>query len=83
MTNCVTGKRCFEAQSLAEEALIQNQIINNYRTNEGPKNVYLCGECGDWHFTSKGDPHPMFEDEVVKQRIKRERLANNWERSLR
>ena len=81
--NCSTGKRCFEQESLALEALIQNHAFNNYSSNEGPINVYECPQCGCWHFTSKGNKHSIFEDSGVSERIKRERVANYWERKLR
>ncbi len=83
MMTCRTGKRCFETEAIAEEALIQNHIVNHYQGQEGPKTIYQCDECGNWHFTSRGQFHPLFEDEEVVDRIKRERLANSWERHLR
>lgn len=81
---CATGKRVFESEALAEEALIQNHVRNDYsRQTNGPTNIYQCRDCGFWHFTSKGGLHPMFEDEGVQERIKRERAAYHWEQRLR
>ena len=83
MSGCSSGKRTFETESLAVEALIQNHIINNYRANEGPVNVYECPECGYWHFTSKSARHSLFDDPEIMKTIAREKQAHNWERGLK
>ena len=80
---CSSGKRMYETESLAVEALIQNHIINNYRGGQGPTNVYQCDECGHWHFTSKGAKNEIFDDSETIKMIEREKRALNWERSLR
>ncbi|SNS69849.1 hypothetical protein SAMN05421640_0900 [Ekhidna lutea] len=80
---CISGKKCFESEELAEEALIQNHIRNNYRGGEGPVNVYQCDNCGYWHFTSKGDKSEKLRDPEVLEFIERERRAFDWERKLR
>lgn len=78
--NCVTGKTCYATEELAKEALIQNHIRNGHRTGSGPINYYKCNDCGNWHFTSKGNPHPMFSDAQTMNKIKKERLVQSWER---
>lgn len=83
MERCTSGKRIYESESLAEEALIQNHIFNNYRAGEGPRNFYPCEDCGYWHFTSKGEKHFLFSDPDILKRIKDERRSNYWERHLR
>lgn len=80
---CSSGKKCFELESLALEALVQNHIINEYPRDEGPINIYECEKCGYWHFTSKGLKHTHLEDPEIQDRIKKERQANYWERKLR
>ncbi len=80
---CVTGKKVYENESIAIEALIQHHIMNEFGEKEGPINVYSCLECGNWHFTSKGPKNDIFEDVEVVQRIKKERLAFQWERKLK
>lgn len=81
-SNCITGKRSFADEELALEALIQHHIINDYPPNQGPINVYECSECGNWHFTSKGT-NKILDNPDIKNRIKKERIANQWERRLR
>ncbi|MEP1032570.1 hypothetical protein [Ekhidna sp.] len=80
--NCVTGKRSFVDEELALEALVQNHIINDYPINQGPCDVYKCIECDNWHFTSKGR-NALLDDPEIIARIKKDRLANQWERRLR
>ncbi|MEM6812877.1 MAG: hypothetical protein AAF600_00625 [Bacteroidota bacterium] len=80
---CVSGKRIYETVEIAEEALIQHHIVNEYKTGEGPINVYKCHDCGNWHFTSKGEPNSIFDNKEMILRIKNERRANYWERHLK
>jgi len=80
---CSTGKRMFDSMILAEEALIQNHVRNDYRKGEGPTNVYECNLCGAWHFTSKGEPHELLSDPEVIARIESERRAFVWEQRLK
>ena len=80
---CSTGKRMFLSEGLAEEALIQNHIRNDYRPGEGPTNIYECAICGAWHFTSKNAIHPLLEDPDVIKRIETERRAYLWEQRLK
>lgn len=83
MESCPSGKRLYADKQLAEEALIQHHIRNNYRAGEGPVNVYQCPMCGNWHFTSKGEMSELFEDEETRRFIERERRSFEWEQKLR
>ncbi|MEM6831684.1 MAG: hypothetical protein AAGA66_09710 [Bacteroidota bacterium] len=76
---CVTGKIGYRTEELAKEALIQNHIRRSHRDGSGPINVYQCNECGEWHFTSKGDTADFLTDKEVMERIKREQRALDWE----
>lgn len=82
-SSCRSGKRAFDTVELANEALINNHIVNDYKKDEGPLNVYQCEDCGLWHFTSRGPKSDLLNDDEVVERIKRERLATYWERHLR
>lgn len=81
--DCVTGKIRYASKSLAEEALIEKRARFHFRENSGPIGVYLCDDCGDWHFTSKGTPSSILNSDGVKNRIEKEREAYFWERKLR
>lgn len=80
---CVTGKTTYESEELAKEALIQNRIIRNHRDGSGPINIYNCADCGEWHFTSKGEEAAFLSDKEVSDRIQRERQFNEWSGKFR
>ena len=75
---CVTGKRAYESQEAAEEALIQSRIQMG---DQGAHNIYLCQDCVHWHLTSRGDLHPVIEKR--QKEIELKRTANQWERRYR
>lgn len=81
MSICSTQKVCYDSQEIAEEALLQNHAKNNYAEGQGPVNVYECDICGCYHFTSKGNTHPILREQ--KGRIDRLREANYWEDRFR
>ena len=83
MISCVTGKRVFDDEDLAIEALIQHHTINNYRMGEGPVSIFQCNDCGCWHFTSKGAVHASLLDSENQSKMKMAREALDWERKLR
>ncbi len=83
LSSCTSGKRSFSSLELAEEALIQHHVRNDYKHGEGPINVYQCEYCNEWHFTSKGSKHDLFDDSEVQKRIETERRAFQWEQKLR
>lgn len=76
---CVTGKNGYNSEEEALESLIQNHIHKNHRKGAGPVNVYQCKECKEWHFTSKGVLHSLFDDPQVVQRITDEQKKRAWE----
>lgn len=80
---CITGKRCFDTKELAEEALVQNHMMNDYQQRQGPINVYLCPHCNSWHFTSKGERHSILNDKDVIKKIEKGRIAYYWEKKIR
>lgn len=80
MMKCVSGKNGYESKELAQEALIQHHVRKSHRKGTGPINIYLCSDCDEWHFTSKGAPADFLEDGEVKERIAREKRALDWER---
>lgn len=81
--SCVSGKRTFESEELALDALVQNHIRNEYRKGQGPINVYNCADCGWWHFTSKGEVNALLKDESVQKKIAEERRAFFWEQYMK
>ncbi|WP_421869960.1 hypothetical protein [Marinoscillum sp.] len=80
---CSTGKRIYDTEREAIDALIDLRARNNYRKGSGPINVYQCEDCGQWHFTSKGPEHELLGLETVQKKIADDREALYWERKLR
>lgn len=78
--SCVSGKTSYESEELAKEALIQNRIQKDHREGSGPINIYECTDCGQWHFTSKGEIADFLIDEETIQRIEKERKLFEWAR---
>ena len=68
---------------MAIEGLLQNHVVNKHRPGAGPKTVYECEHCLNWHLTSKGELHEVLNDPESLERIKREQRALDWERQLR
>lgn len=80
---CVSGKKGYLTESDALNALVDQRGRFNYRSNSGPVNVYACDDCGEWHFTSKGEVHQLLQSADVQKRIADQREADFWERKLR
>jgi len=78
---CSTGKICHDTREEAENALIENHIHFHHKEESGPKNVYLCRDCGAYHFTSQGEMSQVLEDNMAF--IKAQRRARDWENKLR
>lgn len=76
--NC--GKRQYETEELAVEALIGSRIRFQGSTAIA---VYQCQDCGYWHLTSQGSIHPRLEEALKTGKIDREREISYWERKLR
>ncbi|PIB37097.1 hypothetical protein BFP72_17635 [Reichenbachiella sp. 5M10] len=81
MSHCVTGKNCYDSLGEAEQALIENWIRYQHEQESGPRNVYLCDDCGTYHFTSRGELSDVILDNLSY--IKSQRIAREWERKLR
>jgi hypothetical protein len=80
---CITGKIAYDSMEIAGEALVQNHVRNAHRAGAGPINIYQCQDCGKWHFTSQGARYHLLQDPEVIDRIRREQMANHWEKKLR
>jgi hypothetical protein len=75
---CVSGKRMFLTQQLAEDALIDLWSKHEYVMGQAPITVYKCEDCGQYHFTSKGIINQRLADEVASGKIKLQREASKW-----
>ncbi len=80
MSFCITRKRIYQSQAMAEDALIEARI--RFDQNSAVA-VYLCDECGGWHLTSQGEMSPRLKQELNNGQIKREKEAMYWQKKLR
>ena len=83
MPTCVSGKKVFIHEQIAEDALIEAWGRNNYASNAGPVSVYKCDDCGYYHFTSQGNMNVRLANEIASGKIKLQREANYWERKIK
>ena len=83
MIRCPTRKVTYASSSLAEDALIDAWIRNNHKVGSGPVNVYVCEDCGNFHFTSKGAMSNRLKTELDSGSITRSQRAFELEAKLR
>ena len=78
MVRCVTQKKSYRTQEIAEDALIEAWINFDYRIGNGPVAVYRCDDCGEFHLTSTGPMNARLTDAIESGSIKRQKDANQW-----
>lgn len=83
MANCITGKKMYGSQELAEDALIEAWVQYSYRNGSGPVAVYLCEDCKHYHLTSKGNINARLAGCLSSGKITRQQEANRWEQKAR
>ncbi len=82
-SKCPTGKVVYISPTLAEDALIEAWVRNNYRMGSGPVNVYQCDDCRNFHFTSKGNMNERLKKEWQDGSISRSQRVLDFERKLK
>ncbi len=82
MADCVTGKALYLTEELAEQALIDAWIRNDYPAGKGPVAIYRCPDCRYFHFTSSGDMNPALAQFIRDGKLKLEREARRWRDKL-
>jgi hypothetical protein len=75
---CSTGKRSFDSEELAREALIDVRARNNFPDDQGPNGIYGCEICGCYHLTSKSSDDSLINNTESQERIRRQKEANFW-----
>jgi hypothetical protein len=78
MVKCVSNKKAYPTKEIAEDALIETHMQFEFRSGAGPIAVYLCEDCGSYHFTSRGPMNSKLEQMGKEGKIKRQREANAW-----
>lgn len=78
MDHCVSGKRMYPSQEVAEEVLIESWTRYHYSGGKGPISVYQCDDCGRFHLTSQGTMNKRLSEALQNGKIDRQKEANKW-----
>ena len=78
MTKCVSGKRVYGSQELAENALIEAWTRFDFAADNGPVAVYRCDDCGEYHLTSRAPMNPRLSQAIAEGKIRRQKEADRW-----
>jgi hypothetical protein len=79
MNRCISGKRAYPTQQVAEDVLIEAWIRYDYNSNNGPMSVYKCDECGNYHLTSRGPMNERLANALGEGKIQQQKEARRWE----
>ena len=78
MIKCISHKKCYQSQDLAEDALIEARTSFEYTKGNGPIAVYRCDDCGYFHLTSRGAINQRLADSMKSGKIQLQKEANKW-----
>jgi hypothetical protein len=78
MAGCVTGKKMYGTADMAEQALIEAWVRNDYPAGQGPVAVYKCEDCKEFHLTSSGEMNPALAKFIKDGKLKLQKEANYW-----
>jgi hypothetical protein len=69
----------FATQIMAEDALLDLWMKNEYTPGHAPVTIYKCEDCGEFHLTSKGQMNEKLSEAVKNGKVKLHREAKRWE----
>lgn len=75
---CISGKKMFASQQIAEDVLIELWSKNEYVEGHAPVSVYKCEDCGYFHLTSRPPMSESLSSALRSGKIKLNREANKW-----
>ena len=78
MDHCVSGKRMYSSQEVAEDVLIEAWTRFDYSGGNGPVAVYQCEDCGHFHLTSRGPMNHRLSKALAEGKIDRQKEADRW-----
>jgi hypothetical protein len=78
MKTCVTHKKIYLTQEIAEDVLIELWTKFDYTPRNGPVAVYLCEDCGYYHLTSQGEMNRRLAEALSEGKIQRQKEADRW-----
>jgi hypothetical protein len=83
MIKCVSHKKVYPSEEIAEDALIEAQTRFDYSPHGGPVAVYRCEDCGYFHLTSKGTMNQKLSNYIKDGNLNRQKEADRWESKLK
>lgn len=83
MKKCVTGKRVYHSEQLAEDALIEAHIHFNYSAGGGPVATYRCDDCGEYHLTSRNPMNGRLAELLANGTIKKQKEVERWQNKFK
>ncbi len=83
MIKCVSNKKVYTTEQIAEDVLIETRTRFDYSSNHGPIAVYRCDDCGFYHLTSKGNMNPKLRENLNNGKIQKQKEAEDWLRKLK
>jgi hypothetical protein len=78
MKTCPSQKKMYPSKEIAEVALMESHTRFDYGKGRGPIAVYLCEDCGHFHFTSQGTMNEKLAKYLSSDQIKLQKAANQW-----
>jgi hypothetical protein len=75
---CISGKKVFTTQQMAEDVLLELWTKNNYTTQHSPIAVYRCDECGFYHLTSRAPMNEKLSTYLNSSKFKLDKEASKW-----
>jgi hypothetical protein len=72
----------YATEHIAEDALIEAHARSEYGKQSGPIAVYLCSDCGHFHFTSQGAMNKKLKDYIESGKMKTQKEAHYWETKI-
>ena len=83
MPGCVTGKKMYATQELAEHALTHAWVKNDYPPGKEPVAVYRCDDCREFHLTSSGPMNPTLAQFIKEGKLSLQKEADFWASKLK
>jgi hypothetical protein len=77
------GKRSYQTEEIALEALIGAHTHFDFNTGAGPITFYKCDDCGNYHLTSTGTMNEKLAQHLKEGKIDQQKEADHWERKWR
>lgn len=83
MQRCISHKKMYPSQQVAEDVLIEARTRYDYAPGHGPVAVYLCEDCGQYHLTSQGPMNEKLAQYLREGKIDLQKEADRWSGKLK